>query len=37
MEAVMAEIGRLGSPHRIRALAAGDTMRLAVEPARAYG
>jgi ribonuclease BN (tRNA processing enzyme) len=37
MEAVMAEIGRLGSPHRIRALEAGHTMRLAVEPARAYG
>ena len=35
--AVMAEIGRLGSPHRISALAAGDTMRLADEPARAYG
>ena len=37
MEAVMAEIGRLGSPHRIRALQAGDTMSLAVEAARAYG
>ncbi len=37
MEAVMAEIGRLGSPHRIRALEAGHTMRLAVEPVRAYG
>ena len=28
MEAVMAEIGRLGTPHRIHALAAGDVMRL---------
>ena len=37
MEAVMAEIGRLGTPHRIRALEAGDTMGLAVEPTRAYG
>ncbi|MEP6739360.1 MAG: 3',5'-cyclic-nucleotide phosphodiesterase [Caldimonas sp.] len=36
-EAVMAEIGRLGSPHRIRALAAGQTMTLAEAPARAYG
>ena len=33
----MAEIGRLGSPHRIRALAAGDAMRLVAEPTRAYG
>ena len=37
MDAVMAEIGRLGSPHRITALAAGDTMSLRSEPARAYG
>ena len=37
MEAVMAEIGRLDTPHRIRALKAGDTMSMAVEPARAYG
>ena len=37
MDAVMAEIGRLGSPHRISALAAGQTMTLAAEPARAYG
>ena len=36
-QAVMAEIGRLGSPHRISALAAGDTMRLVAEPTRAYG
>ena len=35
-QAVMAEIGGLGSPHRISALAAGDTMRLVDEPARAY-
>ena len=28
MEAVMSEIGRLGSPHRITALAAGQTMTL---------
>ena len=28
MDAVMAEIGRLGSPHRISALAAGQTMSL---------
>ncbi len=28
MEAVMSEIGRLGTPHRIHALAAGDVMRL---------
>jgi ribonuclease BN (tRNA processing enzyme) len=27
-EAVMAEIGRLGSPHRIAALAAGQAMRV---------
>ncbi|MDQ2733828.1 MAG: 3',5'-cyclic-nucleotide phosphodiesterase [Pseudomonadota bacterium] len=36
MEAVMTEIGRLETPHRIRALAAGDTMTLAAAPARAY-
>ena len=29
MDAVMAEIGRLGSPHRIRALEAGQVMTLA--------
>ena len=33
MDAVMAEIGRLGSPHRISALAAGQTMSLAAEAA----
>ena len=27
-EAVMAEIGRLGSPHRIHALVAGQAMRV---------
>ena len=37
MEAVMAEIGRLGSPHRIRALEAGQVMTLAGTSARAYG
>ena len=37
ISADLAEIGRLGSPHRIRALEAGDTMRLVVEPTRAYG
>ena len=37
MDAVMAEIGRLGSPHRITALAAGETMNLLAEPTRAYG
>ena len=37
MDAVMSEIGRLGSPHRISALAAGDVMRLAVEPAGTPG
>ena len=37
MDAVMAEIGRLGSPHRISALAAGQTMTLTGEPTRAYG
>ena len=36
-EAVMAEIGRLGSPHRIRALEIGDVMKLSDEPKRAYG
>ena len=35
--AVMAEIGRLGSLHKIRALEIGDVMRLADEPKRAYG
>jgi len=34
--AVMAEIGRLGSPHKIRALEIGDMMRLVDEPKRAY-
>jgi ribonuclease BN (tRNA processing enzyme) len=29
LESVMTEIGRLGSPHRIRALAAGEVMALA--------
>ena len=33
--AVMAEIGRLGSAHRIRALEIGDVMRLIDEPKRA--
>ena len=28
IDAVMAEIGRLGTPHRVHALAAGDVMRL---------
>ena len=37
MDAVMSEIGRLGSPHRISALAAGQTMTLTAQPARAYG
>ena len=37
MDAVMDEIRRLGSPHRIKALAAGDVMRLAEEPRRAFG
>ena len=37
MVAVMAEIGRLGSPHRITALVAGETMSLLAEPTRAYG
>lgn len=34
--AVMAEIGKLGSPHRIRALEIGDVMNLD-QPMRAYG
>ena len=34
--AVMAEIGKLGSPHKIRALEIGDVMRLVDEPQRAY-
>jgi ribonuclease BN (tRNA processing enzyme) len=33
---VMAEIGKLGSPHKIRALEIGDVMRLVDEPKRAY-
>jgi len=37
MESVMAEIGRLGSPHRISALQAGDVMTLAGTSARAFG
>ena len=37
MDAVMAEIGRLGSSHRIRALEVGQTMSLDIEQARAYG
>jgi ribonuclease BN (tRNA processing enzyme) len=37
MDAVMSEIGRLELPHRITALAAGDTMTLTTEPTRAYG
>ena len=37
MEAVMGEIGRLGSPHRITALGVGDLMNLANGPSRAYG
>jgi ribonuclease BN (tRNA processing enzyme) len=36
LEAVMAEIGRLHTPHRISALEAGTTMTLDAEPARAY-
>ena len=36
MDAVMAEIGRLGSPHRIRALEAGQVMTLAESTPRAY-
>jgi len=35
--AVMAEIGRLGSQHKIRALEIGDVMRFVDEPKRAYG
>ena len=34
--AVMAEIGQLGSPHKIRALEIGDVMRLVDEPKRVY-
>ena len=34
--AVMAEIGKLGLPHKIRALEIGDVMRLMDEPKRAY-
>ena len=34
--AVMAEIGKLGSLHKIRALEIGDVMRLVDEPKRAY-
>ena len=37
MDAVMSEIGRLGSPHRISALAAGQTMSLDPGQTRAYG
>ena len=36
LEAVMAEIGRLDTPHRISALEAGTTMTLDAEPARVY-
>ena len=36
MTAVMAEIGRLGSPHRISALEAGQVMTLADAPTGAY-
>ena len=36
-QAVMAEIGRLGSAHRISALAAGQTMSLDPGQTRAYG
>ena len=36
MDAVMSEIGRLGSPHRIRALAIGEVMNLSAGPARAH-
>ncbi len=36
LDAVMAEIGRLETPHRIRALEAGEVMTLAPVPARAY-
>jgi len=37
MDAVMTEIGRLGSPHRISALAAGQTMSLDPGHTRAHG
>jgi ribonuclease BN (tRNA processing enzyme) len=37
LDAVMAEIGRLETPHRIRALQAGEVMTLLPAPARAYG
>ena len=37
MDAVMSEIGRLGSPHRISALAAGQTMSLDPGHTRAHG
>ncbi|MCY7300036.1 MAG: hypothetical protein LH616_12600, partial [Ilumatobacteraceae bacterium] len=37
LDSVMSEIGRLGSPHRIKALVAGDVMRLSAETARSYG
>jgi ribonuclease BN (tRNA processing enzyme) len=37
LKAVMAEIGRLETPHRIRALVVGDTMTVTTPPARAYG
>jgi ribonuclease BN (tRNA processing enzyme) len=36
LEAVMAEIGHLETPHRLRALEAGATMTLDVAPVRAY-
>jgi ribonuclease BN (tRNA processing enzyme) len=36
MEVVMEEIGRLGSPHRIRALEAGQVMTLADASSREY-
>ncbi len=35
-DTVMAEIGRLGLAHKIRALEIGDVMRFADEPRRAY-
>jgi len=37
MSAVMDEIGRLATPHRIRALEVGQVMQLATQPTRAYG
>jgi hypothetical protein len=37
IDAVMAEIGRLGSPHRISALVAGQTMELAGAPSAGPG